>query len=330
MVFWTCLSVIVLPIISLLAPLLAQKSPAWRDRSPHRVQFVTVDKDVRLEVLDWGGSGRAIVFLAGLSHTAHIFDDFAPKFTAGYHVYGITRRGFGASSIPDSGYDADRLADDVLEVLDSLKLIRPVLAGHSIAGEELSSIGSRHPERVAGLIYLDAAYPFAFVGGKGMTLDDMKELMKIVPDPPEPSAPERASFAAYQARMRWLYGATIPESQLRQEFLSAPDGSVGDPRTPPRVEEACLAGQRKFTDIRAPALAICADPQEWPWGENNKDPAVRAGFHAMVAFKEAFTNAFEKGVPNARVVRLRGTHLIFLSNEADVLREMKAFLATLK
>ena len=35
---------------------------------------------------------------------------------------------------------------------------RPVLAAHSLGGEESSSVGSRHPERVAGLIYLDAGY----------------------------------------------------------------------------------------------------------------------------------------------------------------------------
>jgi pimeloyl-ACP methyl ester carboxylesterase len=38
---------------------------------------------------------------------------------------------------------------------------KPVLIGHSIAGEELSSIGSRFPDKVAGLIYLDAGYPYA-------------------------------------------------------------------------------------------------------------------------------------------------------------------------
>src|SRR3981189_2911212 len=42
------------------------------------------------------------------------------------------------------------------------KLNRPVLVGHSIAGEELSSIGSRHPEKVSGLIYLDAGYSYAY------------------------------------------------------------------------------------------------------------------------------------------------------------------------
>ena len=84
------------------------------------MQLVTVDKNIRLEVLDWGGSGRPVVLLAGLGNTAHIFDKLAPKFTASHHVYGITQRGFGVSSAPATGYSADRLGDDVLAVLDSL------------------------------------------------------------------------------------------------------------------------------------------------------------------------------------------------------------------
>jgi pimeloyl-ACP methyl ester carboxylesterase len=83
-------------------------------------------------VLDWGGSGRSLVLLTGLANSAHIFDQFAPKLIANYHVYGVSRRGFGASSNPESGYEADRMGDDVMAVLDALKLSRPVLAGHSI------------------------------------------------------------------------------------------------------------------------------------------------------------------------------------------------------
>ena len=140
----------------------AQTAP---DTSPHQIQFVTVDKDVKLEVLDWGGTGRPLVFLAGLGSTAHVFDTLAPKFTVSHHVYAITRRGFKPSSTPpitNQNYDADRLGDDVLAVIDSLKLDRPVLAGHSIAGEELSSVGTRYPEKVAGLVYLDAIYQYSF------------------------------------------------------------------------------------------------------------------------------------------------------------------------
>jgi pimeloyl-ACP methyl ester carboxylesterase len=45
--------------------------------------------------------------------------------------------------------------------MKALHIDRPVLVGHSIAGEELSSVGSRFPEKVSGLIYLDAATDFA-------------------------------------------------------------------------------------------------------------------------------------------------------------------------
>src|SRR6267143_3640883 len=120
MVIRTWLGIIV-PISSLLAPLWAQ-SASWRDPSPHTVQFVTVENSVRLEVLDWGGSGRPIVLLAGMGNTAHVFDAFAPKLTAEFNTYGIARRGFGASSVPQFGSDADRLGEDVLAVIDSLHL----------------------------------------------------------------------------------------------------------------------------------------------------------------------------------------------------------------
>jgi pimeloyl-ACP methyl ester carboxylesterase len=71
--------------------------------SPHRVRLVAVDENVQLEVLDWGGSGRPIVLLAGLGNTAHVFDEFATKLTSRGHIYGITRRGYGASTLAKAG-----------------------------------------------------------------------------------------------------------------------------------------------------------------------------------------------------------------------------------
>ena len=79
-----------------------------------------------------------------------------PKLTDCCRVYAITRRGFGASSRPKTGYDDQRLADDVLEVLNQLKLVKPVLAGHSMAGGELTTLGNQHSERLAGLAYIEA------------------------------------------------------------------------------------------------------------------------------------------------------------------------------
>src|SRR5262249_2031157 len=141
---------------ALLAPLTSQNSASCQDPSPHTVRFVAVDKDVRLEVLDWGGSGRPVVPLAGGGDPAHGFAAFAAKLRASGHVYGIARRGFGASSFAASENAADRLRDDVLAVIDALGLDRPVLVGHSVAGAELSAVGTSHPDRVAGLVYLEA------------------------------------------------------------------------------------------------------------------------------------------------------------------------------
>jgi pimeloyl-ACP methyl ester carboxylesterase len=51
----------------------------------------------------------------------------------------------------------------------------------------------------------------------------------------------------------------------------------------------------------------------------------------MTALIERQTKSIEDGVPSARVVRLPDAHhYLFLSNEAEVLREMRAFLGRLR
>jgi non-heme chloroperoxidase len=134
------------------------------DSGPPKVQFVSVEKNVKLEVIDWGGTGQPLILLPGLGDTAHVFDSFAIKLSSNYHVFGITPRGFGASSAPSpepANYSADRLGDDIVAVIDALRLDRPILAGHSVAGEVLSAVGARHPDKVSALIYIDAGYAYA-------------------------------------------------------------------------------------------------------------------------------------------------------------------------
>ena len=253
----------------------ATPATAWKDPSPHTVSFVNAERDVKLEVLDWGGpsTGRTLVLVPGLGNTAHIFDVIATKLTPHYHVIGVTRRGFGDSSAPASGYGADRLGDDVLAVIDALKISKPVLAGHSLGGEELSSIGSRYPEKVAGLIYLDAGYSYAFYAPG------------IEPFPPPPTTP-------------------LPPIML-----------------------GIMTGTQKYTRIPVPILAIFALPHD-PGAA--APAAMRAQTEASDVKAEAQAKAFEAGLPGARVVRIpRANHYVFLSNEADVLREMETFIASL-
>ena len=323
-------------VIAVFVPLAAQESGAWKDPSPHQISFVTVDKDVRLEVLDWGGSGRPLVLLTGLGNTAHVFDDFAPKLIRDYHVIGITRRGYGASTIAASGYDANRLGDDVLAVLDSLNLKSPVLIGHSIAGEELSSVGSRHPERVAGLVYLDAAYAYSFDNGKGTTMAELTELDRAIPPPPPPSDSDLASYSALQDWGERVRGFRMPEADFRQGRSTNSDGTPGERRTPANIPQMVIAGISKFTEIKVPVLALCAMPQiTRGYLRDSPNPDVRTATQAYDAHynaaKEKQLKSFAEGIPRAKVVRIANAdHYIFVTNEAEVLREMRAFLSKLK
>src|SRR5579871_1171680 len=153
--------------LAAVALLCAGPRAAPRDPSPHRVSFVGVAPGVALEVLDWGGTGAPLVFLAGLGNTAHVFDEFAPRFTDRFHVLAITRRGYGASGHPSDGYDIGTLATDVAVVCDRLHLERVVLAGHSLAGDEMTRFASTQPDRVSALVYLDAAYDRTHMPAEG-------------------------------------------------------------------------------------------------------------------------------------------------------------------
>lgn len=315
---------------------IASEAAIWHDPSPHHITFVTVESGVKLEVLDWGGSGRAVVLLAGYQ-TAHEYDDIAPKLTAFCHVYGITRRGFGASSRPDSGYTAQRSAEDVLKVLDALKLDHPVLAGHSFGGLDLLTIAAQHPALVAGLVFLDSGDdPTLPSSAYGVAEVDTKRLPTSMRPEPEP---DHSSFQAFREWQLKAHGIMMPEAELRQRYPVNPDGSVGEDSTPRWVRDAIFAGIQKprYSSIHVPVLAILAVPL--PLGEQFRkhQPRTadeRAAMEQKYAVGEAFTKRtiqdLKAGNPNARIVTLPGASTyIFLSNENATVHEMRSFVAGL-
>jgi non-heme chloroperoxidase len=330
----TCLLALAL----LTAPVVyAQQSNAWRDPSPHQVKFVTVDDGVRLEVLDWGGSGKPIVFLAGLGFSAHVYDGFAEKLTNSYHVYGITRRGYGASSHPESSYTEDRLTQDDLQVFDALKLVAPVVVGHSVAGNELSQLGIHHYDRVAALVYLDALNDGADDYTDYDALQD--KLPEAIRKRPQPSAADKRSFSAYYQWRLQTVGVAIPESAWRAMLSENPDGSVGESNTSSKIPDAIMAGDyaHDYSRIHPPVLAFVTYPplpQDDIAKHHLTDPAdrtiVEAAFGTYVGMARHRIDRIRQAAGGARVVELWGAHhFVFLSNPDEVLREMRAFLASL-
>jgi len=303
------------------------------------VRFITVEPGVRLEVKDWGGTGRPVVLLAGLGGTLHGFDPFAPRLTGKYHVYGITRRGYGASSAPDpvdDRYAADRLGDDVLSVLDQMKIQRPILIGHSFAGEELSSVGSRFPDRVAGLVYLDAANRYAFSPmHRGDFRIDTLELRRELTASLDAISPVEArkaidrlqemlpQFQADLTEEKKLW-ATVPDMAAKDSDEQVKERST----RAGQIEKAALDGERRYTEIDCPVLAIFALPHDHGLPPGPKRDAVDAW--EMKTFGP-LADSFEAGVPTARVVRIaHAKHGVFESNTTEVVNEIDRFIDGLK
>lgn len=321
---------------------LAHQDPtgSWQDPSKHLRRFVTADKGVRLEVLDWGGSGRPILLLAGSGNTAHVFDEFAPKLTDCCHVYGVTRRGYGASSRPASGYDDQRLADDVFQVIQQEHLQAPVLVGHSMSGGEMTTLGRQHSDRLGGLVYLDALCDLEDdpPADKEWSAAQLKLPPGLFAQPMcEPI--DRSSFSAYRRTLACTMGFAFPESELRNGFESV-DGSVGSFKSPEWVSRAVGQGQvfrRDYSNIRVPVLALMNGARTTEEalsasGYQPKDDGERAAIDRFMARSRIvfgrWTDKLKRHVPNARVVYfpLAG-HYVYMTREAEVLREIHTFVA---
>jgi non-heme chloroperoxidase len=240
----------------------AQDSTARLDPSDHQVRMITVEPKVQLEVLDWGGRGRPLVMLAGSGNSAHVFDGFAEKLTDRSHVYAITRRGYGASSRPPTGYDSARLADDVLTVIDIFRLERPILLGHSLGGKELTVLATAHPKRVSALIYIDSTADPTY----DWTANTERRKQLPPPAVPRPTKQDLASVRAYRDWQVRANGFAMPAGDISNVYGINADGSVAPLKTPPFVGDAIFKGTKKpdYSGIRVPVLAFFAPPPRMP------------------------------------------------------------------
>jgi non-heme chloroperoxidase len=338
-------------LLAVVAP--ASRQPAdWKDSSPHVAKLMAVDTDVQLEVLDWGGSGRALVLLAGGGDTAHVFDNLAPTLAPRYRVVGVTRRGHPGSSAPATGYGVARLAEDVVRVMDAFGVKTAVVVGHSFAGEEMHVLGARHATRIAGLVYVDAA----FDRGDDADSEAFNAVARTVPAAPSSKPDDRASFTALRAYLE-KYGGAGPEAHLRARWVANPDGTIARMFAPERaivqaMSKEMRAGYKPYSPerIRVPAVAIYAVPK-------SAEDLMRHGSSDRLPFPELLAQAadepllrerveklylltrervrnhekwFEAFAGRGRVVELSGTHHLVISNPREVLQQIELFVSSLR
>lgn len=256
-------------------------------------------------------------------------DNFAHHFTDKFHVIAITRRGFGASSRPERGYDVATRARDDIRVLDALKIPKAIFVGHSIAGDELTRLAAEYPDRVAKLVYLDS-----------VTYGGFEAVLKKtpMPEPPEPTATEKEFAASSMARMAALgvryAGVRIPEEELRQHNTVDAAGRVHDTATPTAyqaIQDHSQPGE--YHRIKAPVLAIWDAttpesrlPYYWLLDQAQRYQHDRFMANYLVWLKDE-RQRFRTGIKQARIVELeKSHHYVFIRDEDAVVREMRKFL----
>ena len=274
-------------------------------RSTHQIHYVEMDDKINLEVIDWGGENKALVFLAGLSLNAHTFEHIAHEFTDSYRVLGITRAGHGNSDTREKNFSFQRLSKDIINVLDSMNINSAIFVGHSVAGGELTYLGKHFPERVKGLIYIDALQALKY----------MDSHLAVCPDIASASIEmfEHSEHFYRTQRIKNADGSFMPFADLNAL------GQIA-------VEEQKEG--RNYSGILAPALAINHIPEQTDnffLGVQTPNQQCREEVNKLTYLGIA---DFIKNKPNADVAAIQGSqHMIHKVTPEKLVVIMKSWLS---
>jgi pimeloyl-ACP methyl ester carboxylesterase len=306
------------------------------DKSSHTSNFVNVN-GIRLHYLDWGGSGPVLLFLAGRGCNAHLFDDFAPRFTGQFRVLALTRRGHGESDYPETGYDVDTLVEDIRQFLDCLRIDRVILAGHSLAGIELSHFAALYTERVLKLVFLEAAYDYSCPEYKAMMEKNPVRKIQIPgADQDYYSVSDYAAFIKFAyPSLGAIWGELMDEHLLYGVEIS-PQGKVVDKMSDgidQAISDTIIAYRPEYAQMRAPALGVYAIKKNTYYvspdymTSEQQGEAIEFFEDVVQPYNHHSIEQFRRDAPHAKIVEIpEGHHYCFIQQEELVFKEMMSFL----
>ena len=119
-------------------------------------RFVTVN-GIRMHYLEWGDkNGVPLVWAHGNASSAYEIRAVAPRLAqAGYRVLAVDYRGHGLTRVTDYDFTIHHIADDLIGLLDSLKISAAVFGGATKGGFVATAVYDHYPNRVLGLLMAD-------------------------------------------------------------------------------------------------------------------------------------------------------------------------------
>ena len=127
-----------------------------------QTRYLKVDDGVSLAYHDSGGDGPALVYIPGAISNLTL-ENQVPEFARFYEQLGrftrpirFDKRGTGLSDPLQEPPTMERYVDDVVALLDEVGADRVVALGTSHGGAIAASLALAHPERVDGLVLVNA------------------------------------------------------------------------------------------------------------------------------------------------------------------------------
>ena len=105
-------------------------------------------------VYEWEGDGPALLFCHATGFHGRVWDRVIEKLD-GYHCISIDLRGHGRSTNTEPPYPWDSFVPDVMEIIKAMGLENVIGVGHSMGGHVITSVATKMPSVVEGLVLCD-------------------------------------------------------------------------------------------------------------------------------------------------------------------------------
>ena len=244
---------------------------------------------------DEAGAGPAVVLLHGSFLDRGTWDLQVPALRTRYRVVRYDIRPFGESTVPNQPY---KTTDDLLALMDALKIDRAHLVGHSFGGGVAVDFALTHAARVASLVLVNSG-----VTGAAMPPDEQKEATQVFI---KARISETEAVQAWMALGLWSVSRTKPEVRSALEKITSRNAARFRLSSPTFTQIVPPAIGR-LGEIRAPTLVVSGD---------RDTPGNRAT-----------SDALADGIPGARLVLIPGAdHAIPLGWASELNKEILAFL----
>ena len=256
-----------------------------------------------LATWEWPGGEPTTLLLHGVGNYGRYWDAFAGVVAGRLRLVAPDARGHGDSARPDGGYAAADFVADAVAVLDAHRIDQALVVGHSMGGYHATMLAATHPERVCGLVIVDAG-PEALPEGA----ERARRLSLGRPD----SFADRAEAEAYLRRTSPGYEDSVYEDRLRWLFRLEAGRLVW--RSSAHALSRIFAGSPDRTGSWARASTITAPT------------LLVRGTRSPVLARET-AERLVAAIAGARLLELEAGHNVALDRPGELAEAVVAFVA---